>query len=467
MKVNQLVIQNFRGIEDLTLDFGDRNLIVLIGINGSGKSSILDCLAILLSWLIAKIQFPKRIRSSVLTSLRGEKNPSDGNYLSEQDIKNQTDRTFCKIIISLDGSEFYDWNISKERTDNSDKAKIDESKSLYRIGNKIHNELQNNALFDVPLAVYYPVKRTVEEISLKAKEKYVFKQTEAYDGALEGVQISFKNFFEWFRTIEDWENEKRRDDFNYIDKQLEAVRKSIYSLLGEDFSDLRVRRNPLVMTVKKQNEELIVNQLSDGEKSLLAMTGDLARRLAIANPSLSDPCQASAVVLIDEIEQHLHPSWQRKIIPALRRTFPNCQFIITTHSPQVLSQVHKEDIFVLDCSLGSAMSHAPHNPSSIPDYPPAPSGSQTMPYRRDGTASSSEDKLLDLCIRAVEAKLLYYCGQSTPYPSIDFSKSTDTIPAIAPTPAKPWVVRAKHDGEEQYFTADELRTYLTDLLRNN
>jgi hypothetical protein len=113
------------------------------------------------------------------------------------------------------------------------------------------------------------------------------------------------------------------------------------------------------------------------------------------------------------------------------------------------------------------MSHTPRNPSSIPDYPPAPSGSQTMPYRRDGTASSSEDKLLDLCIRAVEAKLLYYCGQSAPCPTIDSSTSTDTIPAIAPTPAKPWVVLAKHDGEQRYFTADELRTYLTDLLRNN
>ena len=347
MKVNQLVIQNFRGIEDLTLDFGDRNLIVLIGINGSGKSSILDCLAILLSWLIAKIQFPEKRRGTFI-SMIGEKDPSYGNYLSEQDIKNQSNQTLCKIIISLDGLEFYDWNISKERTQNSDKDKIGQLESLYRVANKIHNELQNNALFDIPLTVYYPVKRTVQEISLEAKGKYVFKQTEAYDGALEGVQISFKNFFQWFRAIEDLENQDRRDDPKYINKQLDAVRKSIYSLLGEEFSDLRVRRNPLVMTVKKQNEELIVNQLSDGEKSLLAMTGDLARRLAIANPSLSDPCQASAVVLIDEIEQHLHPSWQRKIIPALRRTFPNCQFIITTHSPQVLSQVHKEDIFVLE-----------------------------------------------------------------------------------------------------------------------
>jgi predicted ATP-binding protein involved in virulence len=102
------------------------------------------------------------------------------------------------------------------------------------------------------------------------------------------------------------------------------------------------------MTVKKKGEELIVNQLSDGEKCLLAMVGDLARRLAIANPSLPDPLQGYGVVLIDEIELHLHPKWQREIIPALTRTFPNCQFIVTTHSPQVISQVKPEGIYILE-----------------------------------------------------------------------------------------------------------------------
>ncbi|WP_309143275.1 AAA family ATPase [Nostoc sp. CHAB 5836] len=120
------------------------------------------------------------------------------------------------------------------------------------------------------------------------------------------------------------------------------------SSLIPSFSKLRVRRSPLRMTVIKQGEELIVNQLSDGEKCLLAMVGDLARRLAIANPSLPDPLQGSGVVLIDEIELHLHPKWQREIIPALTRTFPNCQFIVTTHSPQVISQVKPEGIYILE-----------------------------------------------------------------------------------------------------------------------
>jgi predicted ATP-binding protein involved in virulence len=357
MKVNQLVIQNFRGIEDLTLDFGDRNLIVLIGINGSGKSSILDCLAILLRCLTFYVENCRKLQSIKSGFLNHDVS------LKRQDIKNNENSSAAKIKVAFKQEHLYEWSLIKT-LENKPDTESNSLDSLELLAGKIAKQLQKDVSFGIPLLVYYPVKRTVgkiyletkvEKIYLETKEDYAlnkikdnFEQTKAYEGALEGVQVDFQSFFQWFRTTEDWENEKRRDNFNYIDSQLEAVRKSIYSILGEDFSDLRVRRRPLVMTVKKQNEELIVNQLSDGEKSLLAMTGDLARRLAIANPSLSDPCQASAVVLIDEIEQHLHPSWQRKIIPALRRTFPNCQFIITTHSPQVLSQVHKEDIFVLE-----------------------------------------------------------------------------------------------------------------------
>jgi predicted ATP-binding protein involved in virulence len=173
------------------------------------------------------------------------------------------------------------------------------------------------------------------------------RQLEAYDQALTGARISFKSFLNWFKTLEDVENELRRDDPDHRDRQLEAVRQAINSLLT-GFSDLRVRRSPLRMTINFLELELIVEQLSDGEKGLLAMVGDLARRLAIANPSLSDPLQGSGVVLIDEIELHLHPQWQRAIIPALTRTFPNCQFIVTTHSPQVISQVKPESIYILE-----------------------------------------------------------------------------------------------------------------------
>ena len=67
-----------------------------------------------------------------------------------------------------------------------------------------------------------------------------------------------------------------------------------------------------------------------------------SRRLSIANPLLDNPLLGEGVVLIDEIELHMHPSWQRNVLKQLRETFPNIQFIITTHSPIVLSEVNDD-----------------------------------------------------------------------------------------------------------------------------
>ena len=127
-------------------------------------------------------------------------------------------------------------------------------------------------------------------------------------------------------------------NFDYEDVSLGCVRTAVCSML-DNVSDLKVKRSPLRMTVKKNGLEMRVDNLSDGEKCTLALFGDLARRIALANPSRSNPLEGEGIVLIDEIELHMHPSWQRKILGALKSTFPNIQFIITTHSPQVISEV--------------------------------------------------------------------------------------------------------------------------------
>lgn len=106
------------------------------------------------------------------------------------------------------------------------------------------------------------------------------------------------------------------------------------------------------------------------------------------------------------------------------------------------------------------MTSLPRKPSSVPEYPPAPSGSQAMPYKRDGTFPRAEEKLLDLCSRAVEAKLLYACGQSAPDRT-----STDVFATnLKPISAKPWFVKVTPESKAQYFTADDLRKYLNTLL---
>jgi predicted ATP-binding protein involved in virulence len=127
---------------------------------------------------------------------------------------------------------------------------------------------------------------------------------------------------------------------------------SVISTILPGFSAPRLTEtSPPKFFVKKNRKEFELNQLSDGERGLLALTFDLTRRLAIANPELQDPvAQSSAIVLLDEIELHLHPSWQRDVLRRLTKTFSNCQFIATTHSPQVLGEVQGKYIRYLKCT---------------------------------------------------------------------------------------------------------------------
>ena len=200
------------------------------------------------------------------------------------------------------------------------------------------------------LAVYYPTNRAVLDIPSAYQEPtHRFDQLSAYDQALSGKWSSFRIFFEWFRDREDLENERRLETPKFRDRELQAVRTAIRRFLP-GCSAVRIRRAPLRMVIDKNGEELRVDQLSDGEKCTLAMVGDLARRMAIANPSPEDPLGGAGIVLIDEIDLHLHPGWQRHVVSALEATFPNCQFLVSTHSPQVVSHVAPERIWLLERS---------------------------------------------------------------------------------------------------------------------
>lgn len=219
----------------------------------------------------------------------------------------------------------------------------------------------------LPLIAFYPVERSVIDIPLKIREKHQFLQIDGYDNALNNA-VDFRRFFEWFRDREDVENERTKDiivrlrreppddtffkafdEYNsnsFKDVQVEAVRQAIYAFMP-DFKNLQVSRKPrLAMIIDKNDKTLNVNQLSQGEKSLMALVGDIARRLAMMNPSLENPLRGKGIILIDEIDMHLHPQWQRSIIQRLQTTFPNCQFILTTHSPLVISDT--QDILVYD-----------------------------------------------------------------------------------------------------------------------
>jgi len=130
-------------------------------------------------------------------------------------------------------------------------------------------------------------------------------------------------------------------------RELKLITECIEKFIPE-YSNLRVTRVPTPhMLVEKNGKTIKLNQLSDGEKNIIAMVGDIARRLSMANPHMENPLEGKGIVLIDEIDLHLHPLWQRVIISKLTEVFPNCQFIVSTHSPQVLSHIKAEHIFIL------------------------------------------------------------------------------------------------------------------------
>lgn len=123
--------------------------------------------------------------------------------------------------------------------------------------------------------------------------------------------------------------------------------------------------------------------LSDGARSVISMTADIAYRMARLNPDLGEnvTLETPGVVLIDEIDMHLHPSWQQTVVNDLHKAFPKVQFIVTTHSPQVLTSVPAEDIRILhwdedlveieepSFSLGAASSQLLKDIQKVDDRP--------------------------------------------------------------------------------------------------
>jgi predicted ATP-binding protein involved in virulence len=184
MKVKRIAINSFRGIKELCLDFDSKEPTVILGINGVGKSSILDCLAILLSRFTSPIQYPT----------------TSGRLFREEDVNNGCNETHNEITIFVDNDEV-SWSLTKvqkRRTKDTSSNLIE----LKKLIDDTQNQLRQNSQFNLPVFVHYAVNRAVIDIPLKVTKKAVIETVAAYEQALNGVQINFNNFFQWFRTLE-------------------------------------------------------------------------------------------------------------------------------------------------------------------------------------------------------------------------------------------------------------------------
>jgi predicted ATP-binding protein involved in virulence len=318
---------NFRGFSEFEIDF-DSDVAVFVGVNGAGKTAILDGIALAL----------EPIAHELARRAGREGMPSDVFPIPERDVTRGKLRQSCAVSASL--------NLGSA------------TRSIQVPGNghvEGHVEVVA-ALAEAeqrPILIYYPANRGMGAEEQEPELYYAAGELNPYLPTL-GEQSDawvFQNFELWFRVQEDLENEQIRQDRSFIDPLLEAVRQAICSFLPE-FSNVRIRRSaakgPTGFVVDKQGVTFALRELSHGERMTIATVGDLARRLVLANPKSDAPLASSGLVLIDEPEIHLHPRWQRDLIGRLRATFPGLQFIIATQSPHIVAQVPASSVVVIE-----------------------------------------------------------------------------------------------------------------------
>ena len=337
IKLKNLHLEYFRGFEDVTIDFGN-HITCIAGINGAGKTTCLDAIAYNLSWITEMFKLPPY---------------QNGKYVGP-DEKNKNAIYPAKISTDVDINGSVTNIIIGADLMPGITIKFADQPSLKELFAKINKAYPLENRKNIPVIMYYPANRSELDIDASVdSENDLSNQYEIYKNNMESA-VHYKDFFRWFRDREDRENEemverykKKEENQYYEDKALKAVRNAI-SVLLPNFSQMTVNRKKQTFIIKKDDVELDFSMLSDGEKEIITIFGDIARRLALANVELDNSLEGEGIILIDEIDLHLHPSWQRKICNALVQTFPNCQFIITTHSPQVLGELHPEDIRLLD-----------------------------------------------------------------------------------------------------------------------
>ena len=330
MKLKSITLQNFKGIENLDISL-DSKTTIIFGINGVGKSTILRAVDLLYASIISRLTGVSKKRIAELDYAdisHGKTKASIGAVFAFED---GSEMEYSRSIDRINGKK-HDLNDLKALVSKFEESYLVKS---YDDGNGNWIEAVDDK--NMPVFVNYGVNRIVLDVPVRASKEQ-FSKLDAFDKAIEST-IDFRNLFKWFRNQEDIENQaKVRENSEYEDRSLAAVKKAMLAMLN-GFYDIHIDRKPLAMKVKKDGKYFTINQLSDGEKCTIALFGDLARRMALANPERENPLEGSGVVLIDELDLHMHTSWQRKVLGVLKDTFPNIQFIITTHSPQILGEV--------------------------------------------------------------------------------------------------------------------------------
>lgn len=385
MKFERIQLTNFRAFKSLDLELHPQ-LNVIAGINGAGKTTVLDACAMSMSYLISQLSEEHQHNLK----------PHD------LDIHNTEKELSLDVLFNA--------NIGYEETLKIQMDKLRNQKVNYK-EDEYSSVIPSIGLFafekGLPVFVYYGVNRAID-MTIHHLENLNDNQLSMFDTYQNTLKagVSFNDFYQWYERQNNLNNEKKQREKTLQElkqqnkildelksqkssdiEQLKGAHQSLIELLelslemddndwDPQIRDLKyinqvfikfflnydkndtlfntlspiniIRKNNTLLVYMEKNKGFIdIRQLSDGQKLLFALIMDLTQRLLIANPKLENPLHGSGVVLIDEIELHLHPTWQREVMNKLTETFPNIQFIMTTHSPQVISETRKENLFLL------------------------------------------------------------------------------------------------------------------------
>lgn len=361
MRLNRLVLDNFRMHTHLDIEF-ERDVTVIVGDNGQGKTSVLDAISQLFGRLLTRLPgvVGTATREADLRIVENDKLAPGVRIWMDVDVSTElsalgefNDELASRFVVSR--ARLRDRTLLTKYQFNKDCPTPSNAPNNSPLGLKALDQFADALVeaddeerpYQMPLVAYYGTGRAVFDTPLRRRNfRTKFARFDSLNGALNST-ANFKRVFEWFHAKETEESftHRKTRSFDYVDQELAAVRRAIEGFFP-DFKNPRTVLKPLRFVVdKKESSKRVVtydlNQLSDGYRTTLAMIADLASRMVEANPpgTLTDPLETEAIVLIDEIDLHLHPRWQQTILIDLKRVFPNTQFIVTTHSAQVLTTV--------------------------------------------------------------------------------------------------------------------------------
>lgn len=361
MNLIRLELENYRCFPKLTLEF-DKQLTVLVARNGQGKTSLLDAIKVVLWPYIRGFDLGR----STLTSIQ-----PDDVFLRPLKA-HQMEPSLPARLTAHASFQNVDWRWSRSRDsirkgtkNKSDTGarRLEHAAKTLQIGVFKSALIGEPETLDLPVLAYYGTGRlwSHKPTAFQKFDSSEYSRTFGYQDCLD-ITSSYRNFAKWYTRIflsyrEEQIRSLERGQSNLHVKDeivhpVKAVQNAVNAILesqtgwrdlaySSEFADL-VLEHPVHGILK-------VSQLSDGIRNIVALTADIAYRCVKLNPHLGLlACQDSAgVVLIDEVDMHLHPAWQQTVIPDLLSAFPRLQFIVTTHSPQVITSVPAHCIRVL------------------------------------------------------------------------------------------------------------------------